>query len=314
MGETSPLEADGAQQQQEDTQVRRARRHAAQGIAFISPMFVFILATTLFPILYVIVMSFFRNYLPEKSISFVFLENYVTIIRDADFWRALSNTGVYVFFTVTFHILFALFLALFLDKKGFFSGLARILRSIFITPWLLSWTVAASIWLLILNPAGVLNGFAMTLGLLERQIPWLGEVRYAMGWLVLITVWKAFPFFMMFTYAALTTVPAEQYESADIDGAGYFQRLFRITLPQILPTLLTLIVLDIIWSIRQFDIIFLTTAGGPLKSTLTMSLHVYFTAFERFRFGLSSAEGVMIFLVSTIAALVYLRLYRRAEM
>jgi multiple sugar transport system permease protein len=276
-------------------------------------MFIFILATTLFPIIYVIVMGFFRNYLPEKSISFVFLRNYGTIIRDSEFWKALSNTGVYVFFTVLFHILFALFLALFLDKKGIFSGLSKILRSIFITPWLLSWTVAASIWLLILNPAGVLNGFAITLGLLGKQIPWLGEVRYAMGWLVLITVWKALPFFMMFTYAALTTVPAEQYESAQIDGASYSQRLFRITLPQILPTLLTLTVLDVIWSIRQFDIIFLTTAGGPLKSTLTMSLYVYFTAFEKFKFGLSSAQGVMIFLVSSIAALVYLRLYRRAE-
>jgi len=291
----------------------RGNRFAGKGLAFISPMFIFILATTLLPIVYVVATGFFRNYLPEKNITFIFLKNYGTILKDPEFWKSLSNTGVYVFFTVFFHVLFALFIALFLDKRGLFSKLAKLLRGIFITPWLLSWTVAASIWLLILNPAGVLNGFGMTFGLIAKQIPWLGEVRFAVGWLIFITVWKAFPFFMMFTYAALTTIPPELYESASIDGANYFQKFFHITFPQILPTLLTLIVLDIIWSIRQFDIIFLTTAGGPLKSTQTLSLYVYFTAFENFKFGLASAQGVMIFLISSVAALIYLRLYAKTE-
>jgi len=277
------------------------------------PMFIFIIATTLLPISYVIIMGFFRNYLPEKHISFVFFKNYENIFKDPEFWKSLYNTGIYVFFTVFFHISFSLFLAIFLDKKGFLSGLAKILRGIFITPWLLSWTVAASIWLLILNPAGVLNGFAMSLGLLTKQVSWLGEVRFAMAWIILITVWKALPFFMMFTYAAITAVPANLYESAAIDGASYLQKFRYITFPHILPTLLTLTVLDIIWSIRQFDIIFLTTSGGPLKSTQTLSLYAYFTAFEKFKFGLASAQGIVIFLISSIPALIYVEIYSKSE-
>ncbi len=284
-----------------------------RGILFIMPMFIFIIATTFLPILYVIIMGFFRNYLPEKAISFVFLENYKNIFKDPEFWKSLYNTGVYVFFTVFFHISFSLFIATFLDKKGPLSGFAKILRSIFITPWLLSWAVAASVWLLILNPAGVLNGLAMNFGFLTKQIPWFGEKRFAMGWIIFITVWKAFPFFMMFIYAALTTVPAKLYESAAIDGASYLQKFYYITFPHILPTVLTLTVLDIIWSIRQFDIFFLTTAGGPLKSTQTLSLYVYFTAFERFKFGLASAQGIVIFLISSIAALVYVEIYSKGK-
>ena len=284
-----------------------------KGVLFISPMLVFLLLTTFLPIIYVIFEGFFRNFLPEKSVSFVLFKNYMQIFKDKEFLKSLYNTGVYVFFSVFFHVAFGLFMAMFLDKKGPLAGLAKIMRGIFITPWLLSWAVAASVWLLILNPAGVLNGFGMSLGLLHRQIPWFGEKKYAMAWIIFITIWKAFPFYMMFIYASLITVPQELYESASIDGANYIKKFYYVTLPHILPTLLTLTILDIVWSIRQFDIIFLTTGGGPVNSTETLSLYVYFTAFEKFRFGLASAQGVIIFLISSIPAFIYIKLYGKTE-
>jgi len=291
----------------------RDKKTKENGIPFVAPMLIFLLLTTLLPIIYVVVTGFFKNYLPDQSTSFVLFKNYLQIFKDPEFLTALYNTGVYVFFSVFFHVAFGLFMAMFLDKKGPLSGLARLMRGIFITPWLLSWAVAASIWLLILNPAGVLNGLGMLLGLWNKQIPWFGETKYAMPWIIFITVWKAFPFYMMFIYAVLITIPQELYESASIDGSNYLQKFFYVTLPYILPTLLTLTILDIVWSIRQFDIIFLTTGGGPVNSTETLSLYVYFTAFEKFRFGLASAQGVIIFLLSSIPTFIYIKIYNKVE-
>ncbi len=285
------------------------------GILYILPMLLFLLATTFLPILYVVVMSFFKNYLPLKKFYFLFFRNYETALTNPDFLISLRNTVVYVFFSVFFHITVALAIAVFLDQRqGKVVVFAKTLRTIFIVPWLISWAVAASFWMLILDPAGVLNAYAMKLGILHEQMSWFGEPNYAMGWVILITVWKAFPFFMMLIYAALSTVPNELYEAAAIDGASTWEKFYHVTFKTILPTILTLAVLDIIWSIRQYDIIMLTTAGGPLMSTRTLTLQVYFTAFENLKFGLASAEGMLLMLLSMIMAILYVNLYAKTEL
>lgn len=285
------------------------------GILYITPMLLFLLATTFLPILYVVVMSFFKNYLPLKKFYFLFFQNYKTALTNPDFLISLRNTAIYVFFSVLFHITVALAIAVFLDqRKGKVVFFAKTLRTIFIVPWLISWAVAASFWMLILDPAGVLNAYAMKLGILQEQISWFGEPNYAMGWVIFITVWKAFPFFMMLIYAALSTVPNALYEAADIDGASTWAKFYHVTFKTILPTILTLTVLDIIWSIRQYDIIMLTTAGGPLMSTRTLTLQVYFTAFENLKFGLASAEGMLLMLLSMTMAIIYVNLYAKTEL
>jgi multiple sugar transport system permease protein len=277
-------------------------------------MLVFLLATTFLPILYVVVMSFFKNYLPLRKISFVLFQNYQHALSDPDFLTSFRNTAVYVFFSVLFHIVVALTIAVFLDRrKGRVIIFAKTLRTIFIVPWLISWAVAASFWILLLDPAGVLNAYAMKLGILKEQISWFGDPHYAMLWVIVITVWKAFPFFMMLLYAALSTVPNQLYEAADIDGASGWQKFYHVSFKTILPTIMTLTVLDIIWSIRQYDIIMLTTAGGPLMSTRTLTLQVYFTAFENLKFGLASAEGMLLMVLSMTMAILYVNLYAKAE-
>ena len=135
------------------------------GVFFILPVFVFLMATTLLPILYVVVTSFFRNYLPEKELTFILFKNFQTIFKDEDFLKAILQTLKYAFITTACHITLALVLALYFDKnKGILKPLASSMRSILIIPWLLSWTVAASIWQLILNPSGLINGYLKSSG------------------------------------------------------------------------------------------------------------------------------------------------------
>ena len=212
------------------------------------------------------------------------------------------------------HIVFAVLLALFFDKDSRIIGsMAFIMRGLIIIPWLLSWTVAAAIWLLILNPSGVLNGLLLNWGMIPESVIWLGDPSTAMIWIVIVTVWKSLPFFFMLTYAALMTVPKELYESAVIDGAGAWKCFWSITLPMIKQTLLTLAVLDIVWCIRQYEVIAFTTGGGPLGSTKTLSVKIFQTAFENLRFGLASAQGVVVLLICSIIALIYIRIYTKSE-
>jgi multiple sugar transport system permease protein len=282
------------------------------GFGFILPLIIFLLLTIFFPILYVLTNSFFSNYLPQEK-YFVGFENYYNIFTQFEFWNSVYNTIVYVVFTVSFHIIISLFIALFLSTaKGTLTKISKTIRTILIIPWLLSWAVAAAIWLLILDSSGVLNSFGISLGILDFQVPWLGSTS-AMNWIILITVWKSFPFFMMFIYAAITTVPDQLYEAAEIDGATFWEKFYHITLKYIMPTILTLIILDIVWSIRQFDIIYLTTGGGPLNSTETLSISVYFTAFEKLKFGIASTKGVVLFIISSLMAFIYIKFYNKIE-
>jgi len=164
-----------------------------------------------------------------------------------------------------------------------------------------------------LNPSGVLNGLLKTWGITQEVRVWLGDPGTAMIWLVLITVWKSLPFFFMLTYAALMTVPRELYESAVIDGAGMWRSFRYITLPMITQTLLTLGILDIVWCIRQYEVIAFTTGGGPLGSTKTLSVKIFQTAFENLRFGVASAQGVVVLFICSLIALAYIRVYSSAE-
>jgi len=284
------------------------------GILYILPMLIFLMSTTFVPIVYVFVTGFYRNYLSENSAKFILFQNYIESFKDFIFLKSIFNTFYYVFFSVVFHIVVALLLAVFLFRNsGPLQSYAKGLRSLFMVPWLLSWSVAAAIWVLILNPSGLLSGAAITMGLIKEQIPWFGRPEMAMNWIIFITVWKAFPFFMMFIYAALTTIPVEIYESSEIDGATGIQKFSYITIPYIAPTLMTLTVLDSVWSLRMYDIIFLTTGGGPIHATQTLTLSIYQTAFERLNFGLASAQGVILFAISSLIALLYVKIYNDVE-
>jgi multiple sugar transport system permease protein len=289
-------------------------RHARTGLYFVTPLILFLIATTLFPLLHVLVTSFFEHYLPDRQKTFILFGNFGKILQDDDFLQSIGRTGIYVVSVTAIHIISAVALAVFFDRHGGVVGkTAFAMRGLIIIPWLLSWTVAAAVWLLILNPSGVLNGLLKTWGITQEVRVWLGDPGTAMIWLVLITVWKSLPFFFMLTYAALMTVPRELYESAVIDGAGMWRSFRYITLPMITQTLLTLGILDIVWCIRQYEVIAFTTGGGPLGSTKTLSVKIFQTAFENLRFGVASAQGVVVLFICSLIALAYIRVYSSAE-
>ena len=178
-----------------------------------------------------------------------------------------------------------------------------------IIPWLIAPTVAAMIWSLIYNPFGILNGTLATLGVLKggSTINWLGDPSLTLFSVTVVNIWRGFPFTMVMLLAALQGIPEELYEAARIDGATGLKSFFFITLPSLKPTMMTVGLLDTIWTFRHFDIIFAMTGGGPMNSSEVLTTHIYNLAFRSMKWGYSSAEAVLMFLLMFVFSVLYIR-------
>src|SRR5262249_41999009 len=147
--------------------------------------------------------------------------------------------------------------------------LRAMFRGILILPWMFTAAVVALNWQLILNPFGVLNALLARVGVmrLENPLNWLGEPSLALPGLIPVNLWRGYPFVMLMLLAALQSIPAELYEAAGVDGAGKWARFRYVTVPSIRAVIASVVLLDAIWSVRLFDLVFLTTGGGPLNAT-----------------------------------------------
>jgi multiple sugar transport system permease protein len=281
-------------------------------ISFIMPAMVMLVLLTGYPLFQVIQMSFY-DYSNRRNITFAGLANYTAIIKDPMFWNALANTLTLTFVTVACGLVLGLSLALLLNQ-AIHLKVRAFFRSILMFPWLFSSTVVAAAWMLILNPFGLLNWILQSLGFTELgQTAWLSDERFAIFGVIFANVWRGFPFIMLMLLAGLQTISRDLYEAAEIDGAGFFQRLRYITIPQLKDILMTVTILEIIWNFRSFDLIFLMTGGGPMNATEVLSTYVYNYAFRTLNFGYAAAGAIFMLLVMVLVSLVYLRATLRKE-
>jgi multiple sugar transport system permease protein len=160
---------------------------------------------------------------------------------------------------------------------------------------------------------GVLNFFFMRLGIIERPMAWLASPGSAMWAVILVGVWKYFPFVVIVVLARLQIIPQDLYEAARIDGAGALARFADITLPQLRDVLVVVALLRTIWMFNNFEIVFLLTGGGPLKSTMTLPILVYEQAFALYEVGRGSAVAVAIFFLLVGVMFLYFRLFPEPE-
>ena len=230
--------------------------------------------------------------------------------RDDLFWRAVHNTGFYVFFQVTTMIVLSLVTALALNRnivgRGFF-------RSVFFYPVLLSPVVVALIWKWILQQDGLLNGVLVSLG--GDRLPFLLNAQWAQVWVIIISVWAQMGFFTLILLAGLQAIPHELYEAASIDGANPWQSFRSVTLPLLMPTLFVVIVLSLIRAVQVFDQVYAFTGGGPGTATYYMVQYIYNTGFsnQTKEYGLAAAASLVMAVALRILTTIQLRLGRRGE-
>jgi multiple sugar transport system permease protein len=240
------------------------------------------------------------------SSTFVGLKNYQNVLTDDAFWHSLLVSVEFTAASVTLHVLIGLGLALLLNELRFARTALRIA---FLTPWMVAPAIGATIWLWLLDPQfGVVNYMLQAVGIIRAPLAWLGEPGLAFASVVAVDVWRGVPFVMLLMLAGLQTIPREQYEAAGIDGANAWQRFRYVTLPNLRYLLVVASTLDIINTIRHYDIIGVMTAGGPAGATEALPVLLYNTAFRGNRFGEAAAIGVLLLLIVLAFSIFHIRL------
>jgi multiple sugar transport system permease protein len=263
-----------------------------------------------YPLIASLVTAFYEQSLVLPGRTFVGLDNLADVLG-ADLLPVLRNTAVFTLGATAIPVLLGMALALALNVglRG-----TRVLRGVFLLPWVVPGVVASFLWLWIFDANyGVLNGFLARLGLIDENVVWLGQPVTAMLGVIVAKSWASFPWIMVMLLAGLQTVPSELHEAAAVDGAGAVRRFFSITLPHLRGVLGIVVLLELIWNFQHFDMIYVLTHGGPAGTTTTFALGVYDTAFKGFDLGRASALGACWMVILMLLVVVYLRFAERSE-
>ena len=277
---------------------------------FIAPALALLLFLSIWPLIWLIRLSF-TDYSVTRDVpaSFVGLDNYIDVITSDQTHKRLVTTLIFVVGAVGLQTILGFTIAYLISRRIRGRGA---LTTLFLIPMMLSPVVVGLFWKFMLDVQfGVVNSFSDSLGLGRAE--WLTNQKLALFSLIIVDTWQWTPFIMLIALAGLTAVPKYLYEAAEIDRASEWFRFRRITLPLVWPLLLIAIMFRAIEAFRLFDLVYILTGGGPGGTTETISFQVYKIAFFGFDTGRASAYGVLIVIVVTIAAQLYLRYLNRLQ-
>ena len=242
--------------------------------------------------------------------DFIGLKNYQAAFASSVFWGALGNNVTVIILSLTIQIPFSLALAVLLNRR--FPGRA-VFRLLFFVPYVLSEAITGIVFRLLLQPDSVFDAIVKSAGLGSFRTDWLGETSIVMFTLFAIITWKYFGFHMIIMLAGLQGIPKELEEAAYIDGADRRQAFRFITLPLLGPTIRVSVFLSVIGALQLFDMIWVTTGGGPVNASNTMAINMFKTGFVKQQMGYGSALAVILFLFALVVALLYQRLVLRRD-
>ena len=288
------------------------RAESRAGWAFVTPALVLIGVFFVIPVAAAFLLSFtdFDIYSIGDlgSTRFVGLKNYHDLFTTPLFWSALRNTLYFVVVGGPLSAAVSLAAAVLVNAK--MVRFKPFFRSAFFAPWVTTLVAVALVWRYIYHPQyGLINSALAHLGF--APIDWLGDTHWAMFSIIVLSVWKNFGYNMLVFLAGLQSIPEELYEAAALDGAGWWQRFRRITVPMLGPTFVFVGVVTMIASFQIFSEPYVMTGGGPLKSTTTLVLFMYEQGFRWWRLGYSAAIAVILFLLTLLGTVVQFRLRRR---
>jgi raffinose/stachyose/melibiose transport system permease protein len=238
------------------------------------------------------------------------LDNYRTILTDDPvFWRSVRNVLLLMAATIFVQNPIAFVLAAVLSKLS--ARLSRILRTVYFVPAVLSLVIVAKLWVDVFNPTfGVLDKVLRAVGLEALAVSWLSNPSTALWAVIWIILWQGFGWALLFYYAGLMTVPRELEEAARVDGASWPQIYRHVVIPYLAPVISAVIVIDVISSMKQMELIYLTTAGGPGQLTQFLSVYLYQKAFVTGEYGYGNALSVVFVVVSVGLTLIVQRAMR----
>jgi len=286
----------------------RRLKKSGEPYLYLLPTIILVVLLLIIPIVMVINYSLYDNVIIKRNPVFVGISNYVTVFTDSNFLMAAWNTLFFVCVSVVIHLILGMFFAMLLNTSYLGKKTKAVFRVIYVLPWMFTASVIAILWKLMLNPNGIVN---YLLQIFQRpgatHIEWLSSMTLALVAVTFINIWAGYPFYMISILAGLQGISLDLYEASALDGANAPQTFFRITVPQIKPILISLIMLDFVWTIQQFALIWMTTGGGPINATQTLSIYIYKQAFSSSQYALASTSAVIVLVICTIIAIFYVR-------
>jgi multiple sugar transport system permease protein len=255
-----------------------------------SPVLIYLLAVMVVPFGWALYLSF-TNKVVGSNATFIGLGNYIELVQDSLFWRAVWNTAVFTLVAVIGKTVFGMIMALVLNEKIVFRNVFRVLLFL---PWTIPTIVSVFTWQWIYSDVGgVLNYLLLKAHLISQPVGWLASPDLAMFSVILVNVWRGIPFMGIAILAGLQTLSKEMYEAAMLDGAGAIKRFFYMTLPSVKEVTVLAAVMTTIWTLNDFEIIWLLTRGGPSNGTQVLSTLSYTIGFLNMSLGKAIAIAIM---------------------
>jgi ABC-type sugar transport system permease subunit len=261
-------------------------------------------AINLYPFVNGMIRSLHSFRILTQQFTFIGLGNFRNLLQDDLFWRAFSNSAIWVVTCVGAQFVLSMILALVLNSRELIAR--RLVRTLVLIPWAMPPVVVALTWRYMLADQGPLNVFLKLLGVANPP-SWLLDPKIALWACILVTVWMNIPFMTVMLLAGLQSVERSLYEAAAIDGANFLQAIFRITLPTIKKVALVVVTLMGIWTFNMFDIVFVLTSGGPGNASLTLPLFAYQGAFFYYQLGYAAAVGIVMMACLLLLIFFYIR-------
>ncbi|MCC6312448.1 MAG: sugar ABC transporter permease [Thermomicrobiales bacterium] len=287
-------------------------RDARTAYLFLTPLFVLVLGLILYPFLQAVRLSFTDKMVgyPERFVGF---QNYAYLLESDTFRRVIQNTAIFTIGSVGLKLITGVATALVLSSvtfwRGFFRGLSLL-------PWITSTVIIALTWRWMFDAfpgRGFFNSVLLDMGVLKSPIGFMGSPEGAMMAVIIANWWRGFPFFGISVLAALQAVPREYYEAASVDGATGWRRFWDITVPSIRHVLIITTLLSTIWTMNDFNIVYVMTRGGPGIATHVFATFSYDTAFNQLRWGRGVAVSILLVPVLVLIIIVLSRYLLREE-
>jgi multiple sugar transport system permease protein len=275
---------------------------------FILPATVFLAAIMGYPIIYSILMSFQKytlETLVSKQAQFVWFQNYQAVLSNPEFLVALSHSLIFTFASIFFQFSIGLCLAILFSKS---FPLSNIMRGLLLSGWQIPSVVTGTIFLWLFNlDYGLVNFVLTSLRLVNEPIGWVTQANTALITVIIVNIWLGIPFNTILLSAGITGLPEDVFEAATVDGANGWQKLIYLTIPLLRSTILAVLMLGFIYTLRVFDVIWIMTKGGPADATEVLPTFAYRLSFISFNFGQSAAVAVIMLVILLVAAVFYLK-------
>jgi multiple sugar transport system permease protein len=283
------------------------------GYRLLIPASLLILLISIYPLFRGITLGFMSYSIRRaRAAKFNGLENFIRILgSDKEFYGTLLFSFLYAFAVVAISYVLGMCFALLLNRDIKLRGL---FRALILIPWIIPPVVAATNWTWLLNDQlGFINLTLRKWGLISSPILFLADPRLARISVCFTGAWKSFPFMMIVLLSGMQGIPDELYESASIDGAGFFRSFRHITVPMLKNVSIIATVLMFIWTFNNFENIYLLTKGGPANATFVLPILSYYTAFFRSQLGYASAISTLMLVVLLGMAIIYMRILQKIK-